>query len=397
MTRTPEEVARIKVRAQARGRFEVTNKAEGVDMMLYDEIGPYGVTAADFMKAMASAKGKPLNLYINSPGGDVFDGLAMLNQLRRHDQPVHVFIDGLAASAASFVAMAGETVTIGRNAQVMVHDAAGLCFGNSADMTDLASRLDQISDNIASIYAGRTDKTADEWRDIMRAETWFTADEAVAAGLADEVSGDGEDPEVSNRFDLSIFAHAGRSQARNALPAADGLSTTQPPAPEPEATTQEGDAMSDLRTALAQRLGMNVPDSELDDDKLLEAFDEALSEQTTEPKPEPAPLPEGTVVVDAAQLDALRADAEAGRQAKEQLDAQRRAGIIDSAIAAGKIAPAKRADWLNRLNESEDVITNVISDLEPVFNVAAKGYTGDDKDHGDNAERSIAAKAGWEN
>lgn len=405
-TPTPEELARRKATSRPGGRFEVKNSARGddgaVDVMIYDEIGIYGITAGDFMRELATVKGRPLNVFINSPGGDVFDGYAILNQLRRHDAPVRVYVDGLAASAASFIAMAGETVTMGRNSQMMIHDASGMCWGNAADMRDVAERLDQVSGNIAAIYAEKTGGAADEWRTAMQAETWYTADEAVAAGLADAVAGDGEDPETTNRFDLSVFAHAGRSKFT--LPAADGLSNPASPAVEPATDNQEGGAaVSDaFKTALAQRLGVHAKADELDDDQLLEALDEALSEQTTEApavpadKPVTTELPEGTVVVDRAALDALKADAAAGREAKNALDVQRRERIVDQAIQAGKLRPVDRAEWVRKIERNEDAITDVLADMAPVFPVEEKGFTGGVENHSDNDITSeLERMAGW--
>jgi ATP-dependent protease ClpP protease subunit len=188
---------------------------------LYDEISYYGVTAADMVGALAGAG--DVELHIHSPGGDCFEGIAILNVLRAHPSPIDVVIDGVAASAASFVAMAGRTVTVARNAQMMIHDALMITVGNQADHLVSADLLGMASDNVASIYAARAGGTVAEWRARMRAETWFTADAAVTAGLADKVAGPAAAPE--NAWDLSVFTNSRPA----AVAAGDPLPGEKPP------------------------------------------------------------------------------------------------------------------------------------------------------------------------
>src|SRR5690606_38136643 len=118
---------------------------------------------------------------------DVFDGVAIYNALRDHPADVAVRVDGLAASAASFIAQAGDKVTMNRGSQLMIHDAWGLCIGPAADMRETAALLDRVSDTIAGLYAARAGGTVEDWREAMLAESWYSAEEAVEANLADEV------------------------------------------------------------------------------------------------------------------------------------------------------------------------------------------------------------------
>lgn len=154
---------------------------------LFDEIGFWGKTASEFNAELQAVKGDRLAVHINSGGGDVFDGLAMMNLLRAHPAAVDVIVDGLAASAASYIAMGGDTLTMMPNSEMMIHDASGFCMGNPADMQAMSELLDHISDNIASVYANRAGGTVAEWRAVMAGEGWYTANEAVTAGLADKV------------------------------------------------------------------------------------------------------------------------------------------------------------------------------------------------------------------
>jgi ATP-dependent protease ClpP protease subunit len=166
----------------------ISNQADGaVDMYLYDEIGFWGVSAADFVQALAGIDAEEITLHINSPGGEVFDGFAIRNAVRDHPANITVQVDGLAASIASVIAMAGDKVIMNRQARAMIHDASGLSIGNAAEMRQMADVLDTLSDDIASVYAERAGGTAAEWRDAMRATTWYSADGAVEAKLADEV------------------------------------------------------------------------------------------------------------------------------------------------------------------------------------------------------------------
>jgi len=199
------------------GWFRMSAGADGAPTRvdIYDEIGGGGwfndgVSAIDFVQQLAGING-PIEVHINSPGGDVFDGLAIYNSLAQRAGDVTTVVDGLAASAASFIAMAGKTRIIAPGAMMMIHDAAGMCFGNASDMRELAELLDKVSDNIASIYADHdATSSGTDWRAAMKAETWYTANEAVAAGLAHRLA---ERPATAAlaaaaKFDLSAFFNA---------------------------------------------------------------------------------------------------------------------------------------------------------------------------------------------
>lgn len=212
--------ARFQPRGDGRPWYTIQAKDDDgpAEVLLYDEIGGwFGLSAEDFAKDLAKVKAKQITLRINSPGGSVFEGLAIYNSLRQHPAKVTTRVEGLAASAASFIAMAGDTVQVCRGSMMMIHDAMGIGVGNAAEMRDLADLLDKASANIADLYAARCGGGVDQWRDAMKAETWYTAREAVEAGLADEMLGDtpdGDDDGAQNRVhDLSVFAHHGRTDA----------------------------------------------------------------------------------------------------------------------------------------------------------------------------------------
>jgi ATP-dependent protease ClpP protease subunit len=200
--------------------FRIENKAEGpVDVYIYDEIGYFGVTAADFVRALATVKSDVINLHLNTPGGDVFDGIAIHNAIKAHPATVNVRIDALAASIGSVIALAGDTITIVDNARVMIHEAFALAIGNAADMTKMAARLNETSDVIAGMYAARSGTDQAVWRQKMVDETWYTGQQAVDAGLADAVCApDGTMKTPKAEFDLSIFRNAFASEEEEIEP-----------------------------------------------------------------------------------------------------------------------------------------------------------------------------------
>lgn len=156
------------------------------DMYIYGEIGEFGVSAADVVYYLNSIDTEVINVYLNSPGGELFDGMAIRNKLRDHPAHVEVKVDALAASVATIVAMAGNKIVMNRQSRMMIHDAWAIVLGNSADMRQMADTLDVLSDDMAGIYAVRAGGSAPEWRKLMKAETWFSAQASVARGLADE-------------------------------------------------------------------------------------------------------------------------------------------------------------------------------------------------------------------
>lgn len=201
----------------------VRNDAAGAPTRvdIYEEIGgsggwffDTGVTAVDFVAELAGIEGD-LEVHINSPGGDVFEGLAIYNALAQRKGNVTTIVDGIAASAASFIAMAGTQRVICPGAMMMIHDASGMCIGNAQDMREMVDLLEKVSENIAAIYAAHSPQAGVDWRAAMRATTWYTADEAVAAGLAHKLA---QRPAASAladaaKFDLSGYLHAPRFSA----------------------------------------------------------------------------------------------------------------------------------------------------------------------------------------
>jgi ATP-dependent protease ClpP protease subunit len=377
---------RIKqIRANVRPEwFKISAKAgEAAQVLIYGEIGDSwwgdSVSAAQFVRDLADIDAEEIDFHIHSPGGDVFDGLAIATAVRTHKAKTTAYVDGLAASAASVIAVAADEVVMALGAELMIHEAWGLSIGNAADMTKMADDLNHISANLATLYAAKAGGTAEDWRTAMLAETWYSAQEAVDAGLADRVDESKKTKdEAKNAFDLSIFAHAGRSDApdpfvpsaRNAVhpTSASGAAGGTP--------NPEGADMSDtLISGLRERLGISA-EAELDDEGLLAAVDEALAEQAEPITPPSAALPAGLVAVEQGVLDQMRADAAQGREAREQQLQDRRTSLVNAAISDGRVAPSRFDHWLNALKADSGMEETLASLAPGLVPLAPKGYTG---------------------
>jgi ATP-dependent Clp protease protease subunit len=186
--------------------YSIRAREAGAELSIYDEIGAYGVSAKDFIAELgALPAATPIELRLNSPGGSVFDAVAIYNALKRHDGTVTVTIDGIAASAASYVAMAGDAVVMPENAFLMIHDPSGLVMGTAADMRAMAEALDKIGASLVRGYAAKSGKPGEEIAALMAAETWFDAAEALAAGFADRLA---EPVRIAAQFDIGRFRNA---------------------------------------------------------------------------------------------------------------------------------------------------------------------------------------------
>ena len=158
------------------------------DIYIYDEIGGWGISARRFMEDLISLGNlSHINLHIHSPGGEVFDGIAIYNQLKNHSATITVYIDGLAASMASVIAMVGDTVIMPKNAMMMIHKPWGVSWGDANDMREYADLLDKLENVLIPAYVAKTGKTTEEITAMLEQETWLDGDECVEHGFADKV------------------------------------------------------------------------------------------------------------------------------------------------------------------------------------------------------------------
>jgi ATP-dependent Clp endopeptidase proteolytic subunit ClpP len=173
--------------------YEIKNKAEKAEIWIYEQIGEDfwsggGTTAKGFQEELSKVKASQIDLHINSPGGEVFDGITIYNLLKQHPANITTYIDGIAASIASVIALAGDRVIMAENALYMVHNPSGIVMGNANDMRSMADVLDKVAGSMIVTYTGKSKKTEDEIKAYLDAETWMNADEALEAGFVDEIS-----------------------------------------------------------------------------------------------------------------------------------------------------------------------------------------------------------------
>ena len=227
--------------------FAVTAKAEGGTRIdLFDVIDDYcGISATAFVSALNEIQAGDISLHINSPGGDVFSARAMVAAIAAHPSTVTAYIDGLAASAASYVAVACDKVVMQKGSMLMVHRASSIVWGNSADLLEMAGLLDKIDATIASDYARKTGSPEPEMMALMTAETWLTADECLAMGFADAVvENEKGKAKTSNTWNLAAYTNA---------PAA--IAEPEPiPEPTPEPTPDPLTATRERSIALLNRI-----------------------------------------------------------------------------------------------------------------------------------------------
>lgn len=183
--------------------FEVKSQTpETAEVLIYDVIGWPFLDANAFLKTLSEINSEEIVIRVNSPGGDVWDAMAIYNALISHKSKIITRIESLAASAASFVVLAGNEVQAYPNAMLMIHDPWVLIAGNQYDLRETADVLDKISGNMVDIYSGNSKLGKKEIRSMMKEETWLTAKEAKNNGFIDTIL---EGKAAKAKFDLSIY------------------------------------------------------------------------------------------------------------------------------------------------------------------------------------------------
>lgn len=328
-----------------------------IDPFAWEEFGE--VSAHSFVGELAALDVDELTVRIHSPGGAVFDALAITNAIKSHRATVTTVVEGLAASAASFIAQAGDRVVIRPNAEMMIHDPWGYCSGNQAEFLDYAAWLDRAADNIADLYAEHAGGTAAQWREAMRAETWYSADEAVAAGLADIKTSDddvADSDAEDDRDEAAVAALATRYTCRAEAPA--------PFMPSNQVGRQKGSDMA-LRQEIAARLGIA---EDADENIIYDKLDE-LADLATKPT-----TVDAAAVKDFAEKNGLRVvDAEKFSEIENELARRRadddarakadRAAKVEAAVQAGKITPARRDHFVALMDADPDGTAAILDGL----------------------------------
>jgi ATP-dependent Clp protease protease subunit len=218
--------------------FRIEAKDDGATIYVYDVIGAWfgGIDETKFAKDLAALKVKNIALRVNSPGGDVFAARAMMTALANHPAKVTAFIDGIAASAATSLIMAADTVAMTRGARMMIHEAWTIALGNKRDFRSQADILDGMDKDIVQDYIAKTGKPVEELAAAMEAETWFNADEAKAYGFVNEII-EATKP-ASNTWNLAAYKNVPKDLADP---------------PKPKDTIEQHRANLDRRFALIER------------------------------------------------------------------------------------------------------------------------------------------------
>jgi len=364
--------------ADRRRWYQINNSAKGdtpPEILIFDEIDSwFGIAAADFVRDLAKIDAPAVTVRINSPGGDVFDSIAIRNALRDHPASITSIVEGIAGSSASFIALAGDEVVMNRNSQMMLHNAWAVAIGDADAMAKTAAMLGKQNANIAAMYAEKAGGTVEDWLAVMAEETWLTDEEAVAAGLADRVAETGQDAaRAAARFDLSVFNHAGREHAPP--PRIPSL-LNKSPQPKAEVNENKEGHVATLKEGLAQKLGVAA---DADDETVLTALDEALAERAeTPPASSAAPAAEPTVeqatqiaakfglaVVDRANYDKLVSDVHILNQQRAAAELASDETAVDAAIREGRIAPASRDSFLTYMRADRAGARNALASIAP--------------------------------
>lgn len=177
--------------AEVEHEFKAEVNGDSTEITIYGDIGESwwgdSISANDIKTALKEATTDEITIRLNSPGGDVFDGIAIYNQLKNHDAKVKIYVDGLAASAASIIAMAADELIMNTGSMMMIHEASTYTWGTKTDIRKTLNALEGIDKSIADIYMTRYQGERTEIETMIQNETWFTSSEAVEIGLADNI------------------------------------------------------------------------------------------------------------------------------------------------------------------------------------------------------------------
>tara|TARA_R100000654_G_scaffold20855_2_gene42089 strand:- start:13308 stop:14297 length:990 start_codon:yes stop_codon:yes gene_type:complete len=185
-----------------------------VDVYIFDEIGSSNINAKSFISEIRNYKKRPMNLHINCVGGDVFEGMAIYNVLRKREYKTTVYIEGIAASMGSVIALAADEIIMAENSLFMIHNAWGGAMGEAKDLEKTASLLNKISAEIADIYVKKTNLSYEKIKNMMDEETWLNADEAYNLGFVDSIS---DAIKVAAKYDVSKFKNITNEEIQSKL------------------------------------------------------------------------------------------------------------------------------------------------------------------------------------
>ena len=196
--------------------FDIKNKAnsETADIYIYSEVGGFDVNAKSFINELKSLKDKNIDVHINSLGGSVFDGLAIYNALKTHTKKVTTKVEGICASIASVIAMAGDQIEMAENSLFMIHNPFAMSGGDANELRKTADILDKIRNEIADIYASKSKHDAQHYINLMDVESWFNSTETLELGLANTIT---QSLKIENNYDISKFQNITEKKINNII------------------------------------------------------------------------------------------------------------------------------------------------------------------------------------
>jgi len=335
---------------------------ENAEISIFDEIGGwFGVEVSQFKKDFDKIKNKKsIKVLINSPGGNVFDGMAIYNILAAYKSKITTEIVGIAASIASLIALAGKTRNICQGTYFMIHDPSGFCLGNAADMRKMAEDLEKIAGQIANIYARNSVLEKEDILQKMHDETWFTAEEAVEAGFADTVVDYGEIAALA--FDISQFHY---TKIPESIKQFTGKAI---PTREDEKSIESGTLIELEKQNI--ELTENVKDLEANIEIQEEKISLLLSEKQE-------------LARELADLKAEKFKAE-------------KAQAIEKALSEGRIIPRNRDRWEKLFDMNPEETKRLLAEQAPVvdFKVYGTGAGGKETEFDESIDPAIAKQLG---
>lgn len=395
-------------------KFTVAKAASAEDkptatLHIYDEIDSwFGVNAEALVVEISALDPETeLTVRVDSPGGNAFDGINIANAIMRHPGKTTTYIDGLAASAASVIAVASDEVVVSKYGQAMVHDARSGQYGTAKDLRSVADHLEKLSASYAKLYADRAGGTVEDWAQAMADETWYTAEEMVAAGLASRVDDSGARADTEKAVASALacssykFKYFGRPAAPAPVARADNAEACA------SANISKEGPVPDIKEDVAKRLGLG-PDATDEEvlaalDKLASTEQEDTDEDAITTEDDSAEVGAGTavdgkelvaaaakaglVLMDPARVAKLESDAAAGALARATQVAEAHAKVVDSAVAKGKITPPRRDHFL-ALMKADPEGTTALLDSIPAETAVPLTEVG----HGTEAQASASAE-----
>jgi ATP-dependent Clp endopeptidase proteolytic subunit ClpP len=372
----------------ARPWYALEERNEEAEISIFDEIGGWwGVSVKQFKKDFDSVRNKAeIRLILNSPGGNVFDGMAVYNILSKVRRKLTVEVIGLAASSASIVALAGRKLVMGEGAYFMIHNPWGFALGDAEEMLRTAELLEKLRGELANIYTAHSSLSRDQILERMREETWYTAAEAVEAGFASTVVQHGE--VAACAFDLSGYKYAHVPETIREFVAA---------------TVARGptELITEIKNTSAAGTACRAEEGKMTHEEIKAAIAELTDEERTG-------LIDELGLTASDQVGTLEGRINALEKANEQLSAQlaeanqreaqkRKAEAIEGALQDGRIPPVDREFWEQRFDQDPVGTEAVLAKLQPSaqFREIGTGNGGEGADALGSEERELLARMGY--